>query len=138
FIPLLLHEQGFKVTEVPVTHDKRKFGKSKFGISKVFKDLPDIFTMIFLNKYSKRPLHFFGTIGGFMLFIGTLISLYLTTLWFQGESIGRRPLLLFGILLIVVGLQTFLTGFLADLFIHISKNGKAEERDKFSIKYSSS
>lgn len=139
FIPLLLHEQGFKITEIPVSHDKRIFGKSKYGISKVFKDLPDIFTMLFLSRYAKRPLHFFGSIGGLMLFTGTLISLYLTILWFQGEQIGRRPLLLLGILLIVVGLQTFLTGFLADLIIHISKNDKAKETEdkQFNIKYKS-
>ena len=138
FIPLLLHEQGFLVNEMPIIHDKRKFGKSKYGISKVVKDLPDIFTMLFLSKYAKRPLHFFGAIGGLMLFAGVLISAYLTILRLQGESIGGRPLLFLGILLIVVGLQTFLTGFLADLIIHISKNGKAGERDKFNIKYSSS
>ena len=139
FIPLLLHEQGFKVTEIPVIHDKRKFGKSKYGISKVFKDLPDIFTMLFLSKYAKRPLHFFGSLGGFMLFLGTLISLYLTILWFQGESIGRRPLLLLGILLIVTGFQTFFTGFLADLIIHLSEKNRANGSTdkKYSIKYES-
>ncbi len=139
FIPLLLHEQGFRVTEVPVVHDKRKFGKSKYGISKVFKDLPDIFTMLFLSKYAKKPLHFFGTIGGLMLFAGVLISFYLTFLWLQGESIGRRPLLLLGILLIVVGLQTFFTGFLADLIIHLSEKNKAHDREdkKYSVKYKS-
>lgn len=138
FIPLLLHDKGFRVTEVAVVHHKRRFGKSKYGISKVFKDLPDIFTMLFLSKCDKRPLHFFGTIGGLMLFVGILISIYLTTLRFQGESIGSRPLLLLGILLILAGLQVFFTGFLADLIIHLSEKDREvdSEDKKYSIKYS--
>ncbi len=136
FIPLLLHEQGFRVTEIPVVHDKRKFGKSKYGISKVFKDLPDIFTMLFLSKYAKKPLHFFGSIGGLMFFSGLLISIYLTILRLQGEAIGRRPLLFLGILLIVAGLQTFFTGFLADLILHVSEKEKLQgSSEESSMKY---
>ena len=56
FIPLLVSERGFNVTEIPVVHEKRKFGKSKYGFSKIFKDVPDMFTILFLTKYAKRPL----------------------------------------------------------------------------------
>lgn len=134
FIPLLLHQDGFKVTEIPVVHKKRELGKSKYGISKVFTELPDLFTMLFLSRYSKRPLHFFGTIGGAMIGVGTLILLYLSVIHFMGERIGTRPLLFLGILLVLGGIQIFFTGFLADLFINLSfKNNKND----FDLKYSS-
>ncbi len=124
FIPLLIFQQGFRVTEVPVSHDFRRFGKSKYGFSKLWNDLPDIFTMLFLSKYSQRPLHFFGTVGGILATIGTIILVYLSILRFQGQTIGDRPLLLFGILLVLIGIQIFFTGFLADLILHLSnKNG---------------
>jgi glycosyltransferase involved in cell wall biosynthesis len=138
FIPLLAHDQGFTVTEVIVEHDKRKYGKSKYGFSKIWKDLPDIFTMLFLAKYGQRPLHFFGLVGGFLILIGAVILIYLTTIWFGGESIGRRPLLLFGILLVIAGLQIFFTGFLAELIINSSKRQQGVEREKFILKYESS
>jgi len=132
FIPLLAHEQGFTVTEVSVEHDIRKYGKSKYGFSKIWKDLPDIFTMLFLSKYSKRPFHFFGVAGAVLILIGIVILGYLTILRILGETIGQRPLLFFGMLLVISGFQLFFTGFLADLIINIShKNNK-----EFSLKYS--
>ncbi len=132
FIPLLLHEQGFRVTEVAVEHDKRKFGKSKYGFSKLWKDLPDIFTMLFLTRYSRKPLHFFGAVGGLFLFFGILISIYLSIIHFQGHAIGRRPLLFLGMLLIISGLQVLFTGFLADLIINLSQNNRTEPLLKYS------
>lgn len=128
FIPLILHQQGFRVTEVETIHSKRKFGKSKYGFRKIFTEMPDMFTMLFLSRYSQRPLHFFGTVGGMLSLAGFIILAYLTVLRFQGETIGDRPLLLFGILLVLTGFQVFFTGFLADLFLHISqKNNHGKE-----------
>lgn len=138
FIPLLVYEQGFKVTEMAVGHDKRKYGKSKYGFSKIWKDLPDIFTMLFLAKYGQRPLHFFGLVGGFLIMIGAVVLIYLTIIWFMGESIGRRPLLLFGILLLIAGLQIFFTGFLGELIINTSQKHQGVEREKAILKYESS
>lgn len=137
FIPVLLHQQGFTVDEVIVEHEKRGYGKSKYGFSKVWKDLPDIFTMLFLVKYRQRPLHFFGLVGGLLIMIGAVVLVYLTTLWFMGESIGRRPLLLFGILLVIAGLQIFFTGFLAELIIDALQRPKFLEREKAILKYES-
>jgi hypothetical protein len=82
FIPLLAYDQGFSVTEVAVQHDERKYGVSKYGFFKIIKDLPDMFTMLFLTKYAKRPLHLFGLIGGIFLIAGLGISIYLTILHF--------------------------------------------------------
>lgn len=133
FIPLLAYQSGFRVTEIPVRHEIRKFGKSKYSKFKIFKDLPDMFTMLFLSNYSKRPLHFFGIIGGGMFFIGVVILSYLSVLHFMGESINRRPLLLGGGLLAISGLQVFFTGFIAELLLNISQR----DRVHFSLKYSS-
>lgn len=135
FIPILVYEQGYSVTEMVVHHEPRKFGKSKYGFSKIFKDLPDMFTMLFLVKYMKQPLHFFGGVGGVLSALGTLILFYLTILHFLGQSIGRRPLLIFGVLLVVTGLQVFFTGFLAELLINLSQRG---ERHSYPLKYVSS
>lgn len=131
FIPLLVYQQGFRVTEAPILHRRRKFGKSKYGFSKLWKDLPDIFTMLFLSKYSQRPLHFFGLVGGILLLIGFVILLYLSYLHFQGEKIGDRPLLLFGSLLVLTGLQVLFTGFLADLFLHLQKKNGSDSIFKY-------
>jgi len=133
FIPLLLFQEGFSVTEVPVIHDKRRLGKSKYNFSKVFTEIPDMFTMLFLSKYSKRPLHFFAPIGGILFTIGAIILVYLTTLRLQGYTIGQRPLLFLGMLLVISGLQVFFTGFLADLILHRSSR---DEDDSFLLKYS--
>lgn len=134
FIPLLAHEQGFRVAEVSVEHRERRYGKSKYGISKVIKDIPDVFTMLFITRYSKRPMHFFGTIGGVLFVTGVVVLIYLSFLHFQGIAIGRRPLLLFGILLVIVGIQIFFTGFLADLLLNATSKDNKEPLLKYSTK----
>ncbi len=136
FIPLLAVQNGFTVDELVVEHDVRRFGKSKYGFSKIFKDVPDLFTMFFLAKYSKRPLHFFGFIGGGFAFLGFIVLSYLSYLRFHGETIGDRPLLLLGILLFITGLQIFFTGFLADLMINVFQS-KSNTETTFPLKYSS-
>lgn len=137
FIPLLAYEQGFTVDEVIVEHAPRKYGKSKYSFSKLWKDLPDMFTIVFLVKYGKRPLHFFGIVGGILALIGIFILSYLTVLRIVGESIGRRPLLFFGMLLVLAGFQIFFTGFLADLMINISHTKKLLDEDNlhYPVKY---
>lgn len=132
FIPLLVFQQGFSVTEIPVEHEVRRFGKSKYGFSKLWKDLPDIFTMLFLNKYGKRPLHFFGTIGFIFLLVGFGILTYLTiSKIFYQQGIGNRPILFLGMLLVLGGFQVLFTGFLADLIINKS-HGQNSPILKFS------
>lgn len=131
FIPLLLHQQAYRVTEEPVLHSKRQFGKSKYGFSKLWKDLPDIFTMLFLSHYGDRPLHFFGVIGGFLFFVGSVILLYLAMIKLGGQGIGNRPILFLGMLLVLTGLQVLFTGFLADLLINLL----SRKEKKFDLKY---
>ena len=131
FIPIMVYEQGFSITEIPVTHEVRKFGQSKYTFNKI-KNLPDMFTMLFLMKYMKRPLHFFGAVGGLFSMLGVIILSYLSILHFLGESIGRRPLLIFGFVFVVAGLQIFFTGFLAELLINLSQKG---EEHNYPLKY---
>ena len=137
FIPLLISEKGFEVTEVAVIHEKRKFGKSKYGFSKIFRDIPDMFTILFLTKYAKRPLHFFAIIGGVIFIIGFFVLLYLSSLHFMGQTIGDRPLLIFGILLVLAGFQVVFTGFLADLILHISEKNNDKSLPEEGIRYKS-
>ena len=119
FIPLLAANNGFLITEVPVVHEKRLYGKSKYGFTKI-KDLPDMFTMLFVTKYNKRPMHFFGTVGGVFIFIGLIILSYLVIVHFQGQRIGNRPLLIFGALFVLAGIQIGFCGFLADLILLVA------------------
>lgn len=121
FIPLLVYQEGFSVTEVPVVHDVRRHGKSKYGITKVFTDLPDMFTMLFLSKFGNRPLHFFGIVGAIFLALGSLILLYLAYIKFTAGRLGERPILFLGMIFVLAGLQIFFSGFLADLFLNVSK-----------------
>ncbi|OIP57099.1 MAG: glycosyltransferase [Candidatus Levybacteria bacterium CG_4_10_14_0_2_um_filter_36_16] len=131
FIPIIMYKMGYKVGEQATIHHERKYGVSKYKSSKVISEIPDIFTIYFLTKYTNRPLHFFGKIGSLVLFAGVLILLYLSILHFIGESIGNRPLLLLGILLVIAGIQTIFTGLLADLLVNM--NSKKE--DSFPLKY---
>src|SRR6185437_9204480 len=140
FIPLLLYQEGYIVDEVVVEHEARSFGKSKYGFSKIWKNLPDLFTMFFLAKYRNRPLHFFGVIGGLFLLAGFIILLYLTYIHtFLHQAIYRRPILFGGVLLVISGFQVFFTGFLADLMINLSFSspGEANNPQNFPLKYSS-
>lgn len=115
YIPVLAHGRGYRVTEIKVKHHPRKFGQSKYGLSRFWRGLFDFITVYFLTGYIRRPMHFFGWIGLFTFAIGFLIDAALTVVWFSGEHIGQRPLLTLGTLLIIVGVQFFSFGLLAEL-----------------------
>lgn len=115
YIPVLAHGRGYRVTEIKVKHHPRKFGQSKYGLSRFWRGLFDFITVYFLTGYIRRPMHFFGWIGLFTFAIGFLIDASLTVVWFSGEHIGQRPLLTLGTLLIIVGVQFFSFGLLAEL-----------------------
>lgn len=122
FFPLAVFYNGYKVTEINVRNNKRKFGQSKFGPGKLLIGIFDTLTAYFLYKFSERPLHFFGMIGGFLFFIGFLISFYLTIeRLFFGVLLYQRPLLQLGILLIIVGIQVVMTGIIGELIVFLNK-----------------
>ncbi|HEY6895642.1 MAG TPA: glycosyltransferase family 2 protein, partial [Rhodocyclaceae bacterium] len=103
FIPVLAFEAGAKIIEVPVRHHARTAGVSKYGIDRTFRVILDLLLMKFMLRYLHRPLHFFGGAGLWMLTPGLGICGYLTLLKLFGESIGGRPLLLLGIMLVLMG-----------------------------------
>lgn len=120
YIPVLAHRQGFRITEIPVEHHKREYGRSKYGMERYLRGLFDFLTTIFLIRYSDRPMYFFGKIGLLCLAVGLAICSYLTAIWFMGHPIGGRPLLVLGVLLILLGIQFISTGFIGNLLVDIT------------------
>lgn len=117
YVPLLAKWKGFdKIEEKVVKHHPRKYGKTKFGISRFLNGFLDLITLLFVNRYKRRPMHFFGSVGILFLLIGGLISAYLSYVKiFMGQPLSNRPLLFLGILLILVGVQFFSIGFLGEM-----------------------
>lgn len=116
FIPALASQVGATVTEVPVNHRARQFGRSKYGISRTIRVMLDLITVWFLGTYSTRPIHVFGTLGLASAAGGVLIGLFLTFLKiFFHENIGNRPLLLLAVLLVVIGVQLITMGLLGEM-----------------------
>jgi glycosyltransferase involved in cell wall biosynthesis len=115
FIPVLAHHQGFRTAELPVNHRQRPVGQSRYGLERYLRGFFDLLTVAYLGRYKSRPLHFFGGIGLLLGAVGSVILMYLTALKFGGESIGGRPLLMLGVLLLVVGVQFFSLGLVGEL-----------------------
>ena len=116
FIPAIASEQGVRVAELVVNHRPRKFGQSKYGLSRTVRVVFDLVTVKFLLSYSTRPLQMFGPAGLLLGLVGTGIVGYLGFVrLFGGQAIGDRPLLLLGILLVFTGVQFVTMGLLAEL-----------------------
>lgn len=125
FLPLAVYYQGYRVTEMPVNNRERKHGKSKFGPGKLFTGLLDTLTAYFLYRFSERPLHFFGRIGSWIFFMGSLILIYLgiERIFFR-VFLYRRPVLFLGMLLVIIGIQIITTGILGELIVYLNKRTK--------------
>ncbi|BAY46362.1 dolichol-phosphate mannosyltransferase [Scytonema sp. HK-05] len=118
FIPALAYIEGARITEMPVRHHARRFGRSKYGLGRTFRVLMDLLTISFMKKFLTRPMHVFGLLGLFSIVSGGLIGIYLTFVKFAfGEDIGNRPLLILAVLLLVTGVQLFCFGLLAELLM---------------------
>lgn len=133
FLPILAHQCGFKIAEIPIKHCQRVYGNSKYGkwgLRRIKNYLLDPLNIILLTKYKSKPAHFFGNFGLLIFLIGFIICLYMTYLRFLGEKIGDRPLLLLGILLILVSIQLISVGFLGEIIT--MQNSK--ENKNFHIK----
>jgi glycosyltransferase involved in cell wall biosynthesis len=119
FIPAIASMMGVSYCEVPTHHRARKFGKTKYGISRTIRVILDLITVKFLLSYHTRPIHMFGPIGIAAGFLGFVICLYLTIQKLGGQAIGQRPLLLLGVLLIVVSLFFIILGLLGEVLIRL-------------------
>ena len=116
FIPAIASEQGVRIAESVVNHRARRFGRSKYGISRTIRVVFDLVTVKFLLSYSTRPLQMFGPPGLFLGGVGMLITLYLGYVrLFGGQAIGDRPLLLLAILMVFTGMQLITLGLLAEM-----------------------
>jgi len=128
FLPVLAHDRGYRVAELPVNHRPRSHGKSRYGVERYLRGFLDFLTVWFMGRYRHRPLHLFGGLGVAMSAIGTVLLTYLTVLKLSGEPIGHRPLLTLGVLLVVVGLQFFSLGLLSELITsHHAERAGAED-----------
>lgn len=115
FVPFLVASKGFKVTEIPVVHHARKYGRSKFGTRRIFKAIFDLITTVFITSFNNQPMQIFGPTGALFFIAGLISLIYLSVLHFLGQSIYRRPLLELGILFMVFGVQIFSTGLIGEL-----------------------
>ncbi len=118
YIPALAHWEGFRVTELPVRHHPRKYGRSKFGASRFVKGFLDLLTFLFTTRFLRRPMHLFGTLGILFMLVGFLVDAYLVVEWWLGRTaLSNRPLLFFGLGLIIVGVQLMSLGLLGELVV---------------------
>ncbi|MFC2117245.1 glycosyltransferase family 2 protein [Bacteroidota bacterium] len=129
YIPVLAKKAGFNnIGEKVVSHQKRKYGVSKFGIERFINGVLDLITISFLSKFSKRPMHFFGLLGTIMFILGGL-----TTVWIIVQKLIRlhnsdivrsvtdQPLFFLALVAVIIGVQLFLAGFIAELLSRSSQ-----------------
>lgn len=136
FIPLLAYRKGFKVCEVPVKHYTRRHGKSKYGWKRLVGGGLDLLTIFFITRYQSKPSHFFGVIGLILFFVGFSVDFFLAIVrLITGTFQGHVPLLLFGILLIIVGVQLISLGLLGELYlINVKKKEYSVEDSTYKEK----
>ena len=131
FIPVLAHYRGHRIAELPVNHRPREHGRSRYGVERYLRGFLDLLTVSFIGRYRYRPLHLFGGLGLGLGALGLAVLVYLTILKIGGEAIGRRPLLILGVLLVVVGLQFFSLGLISELITsqHEERAGPRERTE---------
>lgn len=137
YIPYLAKNAGFdKITEKPVHHQKRKYGKSKFGLNRFVNGFLDLISLWFLSRFGKKPMHFFGFTGILMFLIGGIMTIWVIVEKLIQQSQGldfrpvtEQPLFYLALVAVILGFQLFLTGFLGEL---VSRN--SQERNHYNIR----
>lgn len=135
YIPLLAKWAGFKkIGEKVVEHRARKYGVTKFGLERFVNGFLDLLTITFVGRFGKKPMHFFGTLGIIFLFAGfiILVGLSFAKLVYQEYGIADRPLFYLGILMLIIGSQLFLTGFLAEMIARQASDRNNYQIEKFT------
>jgi len=116
YIPVLVAQNGFKITEIKIRHFPRVSGKSKYGFSRLFKGMIDLITVKYITDYSSRPLHVFGIPGMLSLVLGFIFGIYLVLLKYtQNVALSERPLLMLSVLLILIGFQFISIGLIGEM-----------------------
>lgn len=131
YIPMLAKQAGYtRIGEKVVQHRARKYGSTKFGMSRFLYGPLDLLTVSFMSAFSKRPMHIFGGLGlgSFLLGFGIMTYFAIDKLFFAGVQMTQRPLFFLGVIALILGAQFFLTGFLAEL---VSRS--AAERNQYLI-----
>lgn len=128
YIPVLVHQKGFKIGEVKIKNLSRVYGKSKFGYSRIMKGFLDLITVFFLTRFVKRPLHFFGSVGLTLLFLGLILGmcLIIKRLIF-GIIIVKEAFILLAILSIILGVQFISIGLIGEMLANLNHGEKDED-----------
>ncbi|MEW6268349.1 MAG: glycosyltransferase family 2 protein [Thermodesulfobacteriota bacterium] len=132
FIPVIAAWKGYAVGEVEVVHRPRRFGRSRYGWGRAFRGMMDLVTVMFLTRFDARPAHFFSLPGAFLMTIGLGVLGYIAYLRFTyGEILGRHPLLAFGVLAVLAGLQLFTSGLLGEMLAaHVERDDDARIQER--------
>lgn len=137
YIPYLAKNAGFtRITEKPVHHQKRKYGKSKFGVNRFLNGFLDLISLWFLSTFGREPMHFFGYTGIFMFLVGFIMTVWIIIAKLVHQAHGQyfravtdQPLFYLALLAVVLGVMLFLAGFICEM---ISRT--ASERNTYNIK----
>jgi len=130
-IPVLAKYAGFRnIGEKVVEHRPRKYGVTKFGWERFINGFLDLLTLTFVGRFAKRPMHFFGLYGMLFFFVGFCISVYLVVAKLMRQNFGLtdKPTFYIGLAVMIIGMQLFLTGFIAEL---IARN--APDRNNYLV-----
>lgn len=125
YIPVIAKWAGFrKIGEKVVSHQKRKYGVTKFGWERFINGFLDLISIMFVSRFGKKPMHLFGALGSLLFFTGFVIAAYLAyaKLFLAGYKMTERPLFYFGLLAMVLGTQLFVAGFLGELISRSSSD----------------
>jgi glycosyltransferase involved in cell wall biosynthesis len=130
YLPALVHWNGFKVTEIPVPHHPRRFGRTKYGINRFFNGPFDLLTIVFLRKYLKNPLHLFGRIGLFFGVAGCAVLAYFGVDWIITGQMRIRPLVLLSLGAIIMGIQFVSIGLVGEMIVSTTNKNSYTIREQ--------
>ncbi|HDR05160.1 MAG TPA: glycosyltransferase [Candidatus Marinimicrobia bacterium] len=131
YIPVLAKQAGFRSTEIAVTHHPRTKGKSKYGFSRLFKGFYDLLTVLFITRFTSRPMHLFGALGLTAFSLGVFAELYLIVLKYAfGDPFRNHfAMLMLGILLILLGVQMFSIGLIGEMLVYFERRRRMERHE---------
>jgi glycosyltransferase involved in cell wall biosynthesis len=133
FIPALAHWAGFRIAEIPVHHRARRHGRSKYGWERFINGFLDLLVAAFISTSALKPLHVFGRIGALFFGAGAVIGIWFIVQWAGGEPMRVRPLMLFGVGAVLLGIQFVLMGLLGEMIAHQGARAEYPVRRRFNL-----